>query len=144
MSAPLIVLFLLFFGQLIFSLFLLAKIIRFEKKLSNLQLISEHFPEFLEKSAQVSSDIYVQLHQKLIALKKVVQEGQDLLTKLQIAERDCSQKKNDPEKIEKILLLINQGFKAEEIATNLNIPLAEVEFILNLKRFMQKNSAAEL
>ncbi len=74
-------------------------------------------------------------------------EGSELLKRLEEAHKKLLEEEKklivespDLEKTKSVLLLYNQGLSREEISKGLNIPIGEVDLILDLINYIKKNN----
>ncbi len=124
-------------ASLILGTALQKRMRRIENKLHNLAAISEYFPEFISKGETIARSLTEELALRQQALKKLVGEAEKNLEKLQHFEEKVRERKLDKERINQVLILFNQGFGMPEIASRLNIPLGEIELIINLRKYLQ-------
>lgn len=107
-----------------------------EKSVRNLSIISKFFPDFIEKGEKVSRNISEELTLKQNILKKLISEAEKASEKLGYVEEKIKENKLDKETINKVLILVNQGFSPAEIAPKLNIPLGEIELVIKLRKYL--------
>ncbi len=107
-----------------------------EKKLTNLSIISSYFPEFIEKGENLTKNISDELTLKQRALKKLINEAEKSSERLGFLEEKIREQKLDQSAIDKILILVNQGFNAIDIAPKLNIPVGEIELVIKLRKYL--------
>ncbi|MCP5051071.1 MAG: hypothetical protein GY940_28160 [bacterium] len=107
-----------------------------EKSVRNLSIISKYFPDFIQKGEKVSKNISEELTMKQTVLKKLISEAERASEKLEYVEEKVKEKKLDKETINKVLILVNQGFTPPEIAPKLNIPLGEIELVIKLRKYL--------
>lgn len=107
-----------------------------EKKLINLSIISSYFPEFIEKGENLTKNISDELTLKQRALKKLINEAEKSSERLGFLEEKIREQKLDQSAIDKILILVNQGFNAIDIAPKLNIPVGEIELVIKLRKYL--------
>jgi hypothetical protein len=107
-----------------------------EKKMVNLSIISSYFPEFIEKGENLTKNISDELMLKQSALKKLIREAEKSSEKLGFLEDKINEQKLDQSTIYKILILVNQGFKASDIAPKLNIPIGEIDLVIKLRKYL--------
>ncbi len=69
-------------------------------------------------------------------LNKLISEVERVSERLDIMEEKVKEKRLDKETVNKILILVNQGFSAAEIAPKLNIPIGEIELVIKLRRYL--------
>lgn len=113
-----------------------ARIKQLENKVTHLSTISRYFPEFIEKGETITKNITEDLLLKQDVLKKLIVEAEKASEKLSYVEEKIKEKKLDKVTIDKVLILVNQGFTPVEIAPKLNIPLGEIELIIKLRKYL--------
>ncbi|MCX6580533.1 MAG: hypothetical protein NT166_10140 [Candidatus Aminicenantes bacterium] len=113
-----------------------ARIKQLENKVTHLSTISRYFPEFIEKGETITKNITEDLLLKQDVLKKLIIEAEKASEKLSYVEEKIKEKKLDKVTIDKVLILVNQGFTPSEIADRLNIPLGEIELIIKLRKYL--------
>ncbi len=113
-----------------------ARIKQLENKVTHLSTISKYFPEFIEKGESITKNITEDLLLKQDVLKKLIVEAEKASEKLSYVEEKIKEKKLDKGTIDKVLILVNQGFTPAEIAPKLNIPLGEIELIIKLRKYL--------
>lgn len=107
-----------------------------ENSVKNLSLISRYFPDFIQKGEKMTKNISEELTLKQNVLQKLITEAEKASEKLGIVEEKIKEKKLDKETINKVLILVNQGFTPAEIAPKLNIPLGEIELVIKLRKYL--------
>jgi hypothetical protein len=107
-----------------------------EKNVRNLSTISKYFPDFIQKGEKVSKNISEELTLKQNILKKLISEAEKASEKLGYVEEKIKENKLDKDTINKVLILVNQGFTPAEIAPKLNIPLGEIELVIKLRKYL--------
>lgn len=107
-----------------------------ENNIRNLSTISQYFPDFIEKGERVSKNIAEELTLKQNILHKLIFEAEKVSDRLGIMEEKVKENKLDKDTINKILILVNQGFSPLEIAPKLNLPLGEIELVIKLRRYL--------
>jgi len=107
-----------------------------EKQVNNLSIISSYFPEFIEKGENLTKNISEELTAKQSVLKKLIKTAENSYEKLGYLEEKINENKLDQTTINKILILVNQGFKASDIAPKLNIPVGEIELVIKLRKYL--------
>jgi hypothetical protein len=107
-----------------------------EKSVRNLSTISKYFPDFIQKGEKVSKNISEELTLKQNILKKLISEAEKASEKLGYVEEKIKENKLDKDTINKVLILVNQGFTPQEIAPKLNIPLGEIELVIKLRKYL--------
>lgn len=105
-------------------------------KISNLEKISDFFPEFIKKGEVLTKNISDELSLKKNMLNNLIIEAERVSDKLDHLERKLKNNEINKETIDNVLILINQGFSPEEISPRLNIPLGEIELIVKLKKYL--------
>lgn len=113
-----------------------ARISQLEERVHHLTTISQYFPEFIRKGETITRNITEDLLLKESVLKKLISEADKATDKLGIIEEKIQDKKLDKETINKVLILVNQGFSPREIAPKLNIPLGEIELVIKLRKYL--------
>lgn len=113
-----------------------ARIKQLENKVKHLSSISKYFPEFIEKGETITRNITEDLLLKQDVLKKLIVEAEKASEKLNYVEEKIKEKKLDKGTIDKVLILVNQGFTPAEIAPKLNIPLGEIDLIIKLRKYL--------
>ncbi|MDQ1350857.1 MAG: hypothetical protein QG657_1159 [Acidobacteriota bacterium] len=113
-----------------------ARLKQLENKVTHLSTISKYFPEFIEKGESITKNITEDLLLKQDVLKKLIVEAEKASEKLSYVEEKIKEKKLDKGTIDKVLILVNQGFTPAEIAPKLNIPLGEIELIIKLRKYL--------
>lgn len=109
---------------------------KLENSVKNLSLISRYFPDFIQKGEKMTKNISEELTLKQNVLQKLISEAEKASEKLGIVEEKIKEKKLDKETINKVLILVNQGFTPSEIAPKLNIPLGEIELVIKLRKYL--------
>ncbi len=107
-----------------------------EERVHHLSTVSKYFPEFIEKGESITKNITEDLLMKQNVLKKLITEAEKASDKLGYVEEKIKEKKLDKNTINKVLILVNQGFTPAEIAPKLNIPLGEIELVIKLKKYL--------
>jgi hypothetical protein len=107
-----------------------------EKSIQHLSTISRYFPDFIKKGEKVTKNISEELSMRQDVLNKLISEAERVSERLGIMEEKIKENKLDKETINKILILVNQGFSPLEIAPKLNIPLGEIELVIKLRRYL--------
>lgn len=107
-----------------------------ETNIQHLSTISRYFPDFIEKGERVTRNISEELTLKQDVLHKLISEAEKVSERLGIMEEKIKENKLDKETINKILILVNQGFSPLEIAPKLNLPLGEIELVIKLRRYL--------
>lgn len=113
-----------------------VRIKQLEKKVQYLSTTSKYFPEFIAKGEIITKNITEDLLLKQDVLKKLIAEAEKASEKLSYVEEKIKEKKLDKATIDKVLILVNQGFTPGEIAPKLNIPLGEIELIIKLRKYL--------
>jgi hypothetical protein len=112
------------------------RIAEIEKTILHLSTISQYFPGLIEKGERVAKNISEELTQKQDVLNKLISEAERVSERLGIMEKKVKENKLDKETVNKILILVNQGFTPAEIAPKLNIPLGEIELVIKLRQYL--------
>lgn len=107
-----------------------------EKSVGNLSMRSKNFPDFIQQGEKVFKDISEELTMKQNVLKKLIVEAEKASDRLDLVEQKIKEKKLDKQTIDKVLILVNQGFTAAEIAPKLNIPIGETELVIKLRKYL--------
>lgn len=107
-----------------------------ENSIKNLSEISTYFPDFIQKGERVTRNISDELTYKQNVLTKLISEAEKASEKLGIAEEKIKDNKLDKDTVNKVLILVNQGFSPQEIAPKLNIPLGEIELVIKLRKYI--------
>ena len=107
-----------------------------ENSIRHLSTISQYFPDFIEKGERVTRNISEELTLKQDVLNKLISEAERVSERLGMMEEKVKENKLDKETVNKILILVNQGFTPAEIAPKLNIPLGEIELVIKLRRYL--------
>lgn len=107
-----------------------------ERKVTHLSTISRYFPDFIEKGEKVTRNISEELSMKQDVLTKLISEAEKASEKLGIVEEKIKENKLSKDTINKVLILVNQGFTPAEIAPKLNIPLGEIELVIKLRKYI--------
>ncbi len=129
----LVFIYLYFYNQ---NLALKKRIENNENKIKNLSIISSYFPEFIEKGQNLTKNISEELTLKQGSLKKLIKEAEKSSERLGFLEEKIREEKLDQTTIDKILILVNQGFDAIEIAPKLNIPVGEIDLVIKLRKYL--------
>lgn len=115
-----------------------------EKNVRHLSSMGKSFPEFMHKSEKISKHIAEELTLKQNILEKLISEAEKATEKLGYLEEKIKENKLDKGTIDKILILVNQGFTPAEIAPKLNIPLGEIELVIKLKKYLNAPNKEKL
>jgi len=107
-----------------------------EGNIENLSTAGKYFPDLIQRGETVTKNISEELTLKQNVLKKLISEAEKASERLVFAEEKIKEHKLDKETINKILILVNQGFSPAEIAPKLNIPLGEIELVIKLKKYI--------
>jgi len=113
-----------------------VRIEQLERNVHHLSTISKYFPEFIERGESITKNITEDLLLKQDVLKKLINEAEKASDKLGYLEEKIKEKKLDKDTINKVLILVNQGFTPNEIAPRLNIPLGEIELVIKLRKYL--------
>ena len=106
------------------------------KHLSTGSTGSEYLPDSMQKQGSDTEDVSEELTMKQNVLKKLISEAEKASQRLEIVEEKIRENKLDKETINKILILVNQGFTPAEIAPKLNIPLGAIELVIKLRKYI--------
>ena len=125
-------------GALGYRLFIKTnhRIAHLEKNIQHLSSISRYFPDFIEKGERVTRNISEELTLRQNTLHKLISEAEKASERLGIMEEKIKENKLNKETVNKILILVNQGFTPAEIAPKLNIPLGEIDLVIKLRRYL--------
>jgi orotate phosphoribosyltransferase-like protein len=115
-----------------------------EKSVDRLSVDIQHLPDLIEKGGQMAKRIEEELNVKQNVLKKLIAEADKASGRLEVVEEKIKDKKLDKATIDKILILVNQGFTAEEIAPKLNIPPGEIELVIKLRKYIDSPTMEKL
>ncbi len=118
------------------NLSLLVRIDSLEASIINLQNISEHFPEFINQGEKITKNLTTELSVKQEQLNKKIDAATEISRKLGYLEEKVKDNQLDKETIDKILILVNQGFSTSEISPRLNVPAGEIDLIIKLRRYL--------
>jgi hypothetical protein len=113
-----------------------SRIEQLEHQVKHLSTVSKYFPEFIERGENITRNISEDLLLKQNVLKKLITEAEKASEKLGYFEEKIKEKKLDKDTINKVLILVNQGFSPVEIAPKLNIPLGEIELVIKLRKYL--------
>ena len=113
-----------------------ARVEELERKVHHLSTVSKYFPEFIERGESITKNITEDLLLKQDVLKKLIGEAEKASDRLGYFEEKIKEKKLDKDTINKVLILVNQGFSPVEIAPKLNIPLGEIELVIKLRKYL--------
>ncbi len=114
------------------------------KALRQLGTISTLFPKFLERSENLTSNWVDEMSWRQSALKNLIREADQSLSRLDHLQRDLKNSQISKQTIEEILILINQGFGVDEIASRMNLPQGEVEVAVRLRQYLNDPMAEKL
>lgn len=112
------------------------RILLIEKSIQDISAISQYFPDFIEKGEGIKESISEEFIPRQNMPGKLIPETERVSQQLGIKEEKNKKNKLDKETINKILILVNQGFTPVEIAPKLNIPLAEIELVIKLRQYL--------
>jgi hypothetical protein len=107
-----------------------------KKNIRNLSNLSQYFPDIFGNGEQVTNNTSEELTMKQDVLNKLISELERVSERLDIMEEKVKEKRLDKETVNKVLILVNQGFSAAEIAPKLNIPIGEIELVIKLRRYL--------
>lgn len=112
------------------------RIANIEKSIRDLSSISQYFQDFIDDGEGVAENIEGELTLKQDVLNKIVSSARKVSEPLDNREENIKENKMDKETINKILILVNQGFTPSEIAPKLNIPIGEIELVTKLRQYL--------
>jgi hypothetical protein len=112
------------------------RIANIEKNIRHLSTISQYFPDFIDDGEGVAKNIVGELTLKQDVLNKLISSAGRVSEPMDTREEKVKENKLDKETVNKILILVNQGFTPAEIAPKLNIPLGEIELVIKLRRYL--------
>ena len=115
-----------------------------EKSIRYLSSMGKRFPEFIRQSEKITRDIAEELTLKQSILEKLITEAEKTSEKLGYVEEKLKENKLDKGTVDKILILVNQGFTPAEIAPKLNIPLGEIELVIKLRKYLSTSVKEKL
>ncbi len=123
-----------------FIIFLLIRTSSLAKLKSLIKESKKDFEQLLLQAEKWGNEII-----KKLDLKE--KEGKELLKRLEEAHKKLLEEEKklivespDLEKTKSVLLLYNQGLSREDISKGLNIPIGEVDLILDLINYIKKNN----
>ncbi|HNX98293.1 MAG TPA: hypothetical protein PKK12_11480 [Candidatus Aminicenantes bacterium] len=120
------------------------RIRRLEDKLARLLEVGSLFPEFLRRSETLAHDLGGGLEHKLTVLQKAVGQADVRRRELEFLEQKIQEQKLSQDQLTDILILANQGFSVEEIATRLNVPVGEAQLVIGLRRYLNSPESRKL
>jgi len=123
---------------------LALRIRRLEMRLARLLEVGNLFPEFLRRSETLAHDLGGGLDHKLTVLQKAVGQADVRRRELEFLEQKIQEQKLSQDQLTDILILANQGFAVEEIATRLNVPVGEVQLVIGLRRYLNSPESRKL
>ncbi len=123
---------------------LLRRIRQLEERLTQLLEVGNLFPEFLRRSETLAHDLGGGLEQKLSVLQKAVGQADVRRRELEFLEQKIQDQKLSQDQLTDILILANQGFAVEEIATRLNVPIGEAQLVIGLRRYLNNPDSRKL
>jgi hypothetical protein len=112
------------------------RIANIEKNIRHLSTISQYFSDFIDDGEGVAKNIAGELTLKQDVLNKLISSAGRVSEPMDTREEKIKENKMDKETINKILILVNQGFTPTEIAPKLNIPIGEIELVTKLRRYL--------
>ncbi len=129
--------------DLIFVFFIIFLLIRTSSLAKLKTLIKESkkdFEKLLIQAEKWSDEIIEKLNLKEKEGKELLKRLEEAHKKLLEEEKKLIVESPDLEKTKSVLLLYNQGLSREEISRGLNIPIGEVDLILDLIDYIKKNN----
>jgi hypothetical protein len=117
---------------------------RLELRVEQLLTVGSLFPEFLSRSETLAQDLGGSLDQKLTVLRKAVGDADGRRRELEFLEQKMHDQKLSSDQLTDILILANQGFAVEEIATRLNVPVGEVQLVIGLRKYLSSPDSRKL
>jgi hypothetical protein len=114
------------------------RIVNVEENMTHLSTSagSRYLPDSVQKPGSDTEDASDELTLKQNVLKKLISEAEKASQRLELVEEKIRENRLDKETIDKILILVNQGFTPAEIAPKLNIPLGEIELVIKLRKYI--------
>lgn len=112
------------------------RIANIEKSIRHLSAISQYFSDFIDDGEGVAENIGGELTLKQEVLNKLISSAGRVSEPMDTREEKIKENKMDKETINKILILVNQGFTPTEIAPKLNIPIGEIELVTKLRQYL--------
>jgi hypothetical protein len=97
---------------------------------------ARYSPGSTREEASDAGNVSEELTLKQNVLKKLISEAEKASQRLEIVEEKIRENKLGKETIDKILILVNQGFTPAEIAPKLNIPPGEIELVIKLRKYI--------
>lgn len=107
-----------------------------EKSIRELSAISQYFQDFIDDGSGAAKNIAGGLTPKQDGFDKSISGAGRVPGPIATREEKIKENKMDKETINKILILVNQGFTPAEIAPKLNIPIGEIELVTKLKQYL--------
>ena len=112
------------------------RIANIEKSIRRLSSISQNLPDSSHDGEGDAKNIVGELTRKQDVLDKLISSAGGVPEPLDTREEKIKVNKMDKETINKILILVNQGFTPTEIAPKLNIPIGEIELVTKLRQYL--------
>lgn len=112
------------------------RIANIEKSIRRLSTISQYLPDSIDNEEGDAKNIAGELTRKQDLLDKLISGAGGVPEPLNTREEKIKVNKMDKETINKILILVNQGFTPTEIAPKLNIPIGEIELVTKLRQYL--------
>lgn len=112
------------------------RIANIENSIRHLSTISQYFLGSSDDGKGDIKNIVAELTRKQDILNKLISSAGRVPEPLDTREEKIKENKMDKETINKILILVNQGFTPTEIAPKLNIPIGEIELVTKLKQYL--------
>ena len=107
-----------------------------EKSIRQLSTINQYFTDFIDDGEGVAKNIVGESTLKQDVLNKMISSAGRVPEPMNTREEKIKENKMDKETINKILILVNQGFTPTEIAPKLNIPIGEIELVTKLRQYL--------
>jgi hypothetical protein len=112
------------------------RIANIEKNIRHLSTISQYSPDSNHNGEGDAKNTVGGSTQKQDVLDKLISSAGGVPESLDTREEKIKVNKMDKETINKILILVNQGFTPTEIAPKLNIPIGEIELVTKLRQYL--------
>ena len=112
------------------------RIANIEKSIRHLSAISQYFQDFTDDGAGGAKNIAGELILKQDVLNKLISGAGRVPEPMDTRKEKIKENKMDKETINKILILVNQGFTPTEISPKLNIPIGEIELVTKLRQYL--------
>ena len=107
-----------------------------EKNIRHLSTISKYFPDSSHDGEGDANNTRGESTREQEVLDKLISGAGGVPESLDTREEKIKVNKMDKETINKILILVNQGFTPTEIAPKLNIPIGEIELVTKLRQYL--------